>query len=84
MSYDLSKQNGLKIKYPFGGGFNEEYMILDAVNDTSIRVFNYDNPGVFGIIIMYCNCRQRDLLLTEIQPKAAETKTSSLELVKRG
>lgn len=61
LSYDLSKQNGLKIEYPFGGGFNGKYMILEAVNDTSIRVFNYDNQ-VFGIIIMYCNCRQRDLL----------------------
>ncbi|MBK7503999.1 MAG: hypothetical protein IPI52_02530 [Bacteroidetes bacterium] len=48
LSYDLAKQNGLKIEYPFGGGFNGKYMILEAVNDTSIsRVFNYDNPGIW-------------------------------------
>ncbi|MBL0079520.1 MAG: hypothetical protein IPP53_10565 [Bacteroidetes bacterium] len=62
------------------GGFNGKYMILEAVNDTSIRVFNYDNP-VIGNIIMYCNCRQ-GVTVEEIQPKAAETKTSSLELGK--
>ena len=81
LSYDLSKQNGLKIEYPFGGGFNGKYMILEAVNDTSIRVFNYDNPGIWH----YYNVLQlsaKGFTVEEIQPKAAETKTSSLELVK--
>ena len=81
LSYDLSKQNALKIEYPFGGGFNGKYMILETVNDTSIRIFNYDNPGVWHYYTIL-QLSAKGFMVQENQPKSAEPKSSSLELIK--
>jgi hypothetical protein len=78
LSYDLTKQNALKIEYPFGGGFNGKYMILEAVNDTSIRVFNYNDPGLWH----HYNILQlsaKGFTVEEIQPRLPKPKQVALK-----
>ena len=84
LSYDLSKQNGLKIEYPFGGVITTGNEIVETGNE-NIK-WETTTQTDFGIDLSLWNDQVSIIadyyIKRTIQPKAAETKTSSLELVK--
>lgn len=78
--YDFTRAHHLKVEYPFGGGFNGKQMQLEAVNDTMLRIYNFDEPGIwhnFNILAFSANGFE----LQEINPTPKETNLSNSKMI---